>query len=463
MLSAKMRFLMRDTRVTETILEQQPSFADLGLDERLLRALAEMGLETATEVQAAAIPLAREGGDLQVSAETGSGKTAAFLLPMLQRLIEADHRPQGTQMLVLTPTRELARQINKECEKFARYTWVKVTALTGGQELKYQAALLRRDPEIVIATPGRIVEHIKANNIDLSKLACLVFDEADRMFDMGFTEDLNIVLEKLPEARQTMLFSATLNHMKVAGFARRALNAPQHLTITRSGLPDSIKQQIVLADDETHKDKLTAKLLNDESYEKAIVFTNTKAKASKLESYLRYTGLRCGVIHSDFSQDERMRVLNLLRDGRIDILVATDVAARGIDVDGVDLVINYDMTRKGDEHVHRTGRTGRAGKDGLAISLVTATEWNLMHGIERYLKLKFEQRKVPGLEGVFKGPKKVKASGKAAGSKKKKDKKSPDKKSATKKSTTKKSKPKKPAPKGVFQVSGDGLAPLKRR
>lgn len=438
-------------------------FSDLGLDERLLRALEEMGIETPTEVQSETIPLALDGGDLQVSAETGSGKTAAFLLPVLQRLLALEKRPAGTQLLVLTPTRELARQINKECEKFARYTPIKVTALTGGQELKYQAALLRRDPEIVIATPGRIVEHITAKNIDLSQLNCLVFDEADRMFDMGFTDDLNKVLAELPEQRQTMLFSATLNHVKVAGFARRALNTPRQLTITRSGLPDSIRQQIVLADDEKHKDKLTAKLLNDETYEKAIVFTNTRAKASKLEAFLRYTGLRCGVIHSDFSQDERLRVLNLLRDGRIDILVATDVAARGIDVDGVDLVINYDMTRKGDEHVHRTGRTGRAGKQGLAISLVTASEWNLMHGIERYLKLTFEQRKVPGLEGVFKGPKKMKASGKAAGTKKKKYKKSawPKGKSSAKKPAAKKEK--KPAPKGVFTVSDDGLAPLKRR
>ena len=440
--------------------EQQPhtaSFAELGLDEKLLRALGEMGIETPTEVQLETIPLALDGGDLQVSAETGSGKTAAFMLPTLQRLMNNEQRRAGTQVLVLTPTRELARQINKECEKFARFTSIKVTALTGGQELKYQAALLRRDPEIVIATPGRLAEHIKVNNIDLTNLACLIFDEADRMFDMGFAEDLNAILKPLPEVRQTMLFSATLNHMKVASFARRALNEPRHLSVNRSGLPDSITQQIVLADDEQHKDKLTAKLLKDEKYEKAFVFTNTRAKASKLESYLRNTGLRCGVIHSEFSQDERLRVLNLLRDGRIDILVATDVAARGIDVDGVDLVINYDMTRKGDEHVHRTGRCGRAGKQGMAISLVTATEWNLMHGIERYLKLKFEQRKVPGLEGVFKGPKKVKASGKAAGSKKKKDKGKASKPSA------KKTKSKKPANKGVFKVSEDGLAPLKRR
>ncbi|MEY3017937.1 MAG: hypothetical protein RL336_1072 [Pseudomonadota bacterium] len=439
-----------------------PSFADLGLDDRLLRALQEMGIDAPTDVQAQAIPLALDGGDLQVSAETGSGKTAAFLLPVLQRLLNLEKRPQGTQLLVLTPTRELARQIGKACEKFARFTSIKNTALIGGQELKYQAALLRRDPEIVIATPGRIVEHINAKNIDLSQLNCLVFDEADRMFDMGFAEDLSKVLEQLPEQRQTMLFSATLNHARVAGFARRALQSPRELSVTRSGLPDSIRQQIVLADDEKHKDKLTAKLLNDETYDKAFVFTNTKAKASKLEAYLRYTGLRCGVIHSDFSQDERLRILNLLRDGRIDILVATDVAARGIDVDGVDLVINYDMTRKGDEHVHRTGRTGRAGKQGLAVSLVTASEWNLMHGIERYLKLTFEQRKVPGLEGVFKGPKKLKASGKAAGSKKKKDKK-PASKTAPKRAKAKKPAAKPAAKKGIFQLSNDGLAPLKRR
>jgi len=433
------------------------SFADLALNDKLLRALTDMAITEPTDVQAQAIPVILNGQDIQVSAETGSGKTAAFILPTIQKIIDTDNRPIGTHTLILTPTRELARQIVKQAEKMARFTGIKAVAVTGGQEVKYQAALLRKDPEIVVATPGRLVEHIKLKNIDLDNLSGLVFDEADRMFDMGFAEDMEAIIAACQSNHQTMLFSATLKHSKVAGFARQALKEPVKLTTNNGALPDSISQQIVLCDDEKHKDKVTANLLHNGHYEKAIVFTNTKHKAGKLEAYLRYMGLRCGVIHGDFSQDERLRILNLLRTGTIDILVATDVAARGIDVDGVDLVINYDMTRSGDEHAHRTGRTGRAGREGTAISLVSSSEWNLMHGIERYLKISFQQRKVPGLEAKFKGPKKLKASGKAAG-KKKKDKKVSGKASKpAKKKTTKQKRPATP-----MNVSSDGLAPLKR-
>jgi ATP-dependent RNA helicase SrmB len=434
---------------------QLTSFSELALNDKLLRALDDMDIDTPTDVQAQAIPVILEGKDIQVSAETGSGKTAAFILPSLQKILEIEERVPSTHTLILTPTRELARQIVKQTEKMARFTGIKAVALTGGQEVKYQAALLRKDPEIVVATPGRLVEHIKLKNIALGNLSTLVFDEADRMFDMGFAEDMEAIMVACEGQHQTMLFSATLKHSKVAGFARQALKDPVKLTTNDGALPDSITQQIVLCDDEKHKDKVTAKLLHDSQYEKAIVFTNTKHKAGKLEAYLRYMGLRCGVIHGDFSQDERLRILNLLRTGTIDILVATDVAARGIDVDGVDLVINYDMTRSGDEHAHRTGRTGRAGKEGTAISLVASSEWNLMHGIERYLKIQFQHRKVAGLEAKFKGPKKLKASGKAAGKKKKDKKASPAK--PVKKKAVKKKRPASPA-----NVSSDGMAPLKR-
>lgn len=436
--------------------QSSPHFAELALDDKLLRALADMGIEQPTQVQQLTIPQALAGKDVQVSAETGSGKTAAFILPALQQILNQPERHAGTHTLVLTPTRELARQIVKQVEKMSRFTGIKSAAVTGGQEVKFQAALLRKDPEIVVATPGRLVEHIKLNNTLLNNLQNLIFDEADRMFDLGFAEDMQAIVTACEGNHQTMLFSATLNHSKVAGLVRSAMKDPVKISTQQGALPDSITQQIVLCDDEKHKDKVTAKLLADLSYEKAIVFTNTKHKAGKLEAFLRYCGLRCGVIHGDFSQDDRLRVLNLLRTGTIDILVATDVAARGIDVDGVDVVINYDMTRSGDEHAHRTGRTGRAGREGMAISLVTSIEWNLMHGIERYLKIKFEQRKVAGLEAKFKGPKKLKASGKAAG-KKKKDKKTTAKPANKTKPAQKKKRPATPA-----SVSSDGLAPLKR-
>ena len=396
-------------------------FAELLLDQRLLKSVDKMGFEKPTPVQQQAIPLALEGRDLLVSAATGSGKTAAFLLPILQGMIKNPPPKEGTRALVIVPTRELARQIGKECEKLASYCGIKVGVITGGQEFKVQRALLRRDPEILIGTPGRMLELVKEGSTLFTNLEYLVLDEADRLFEMGFDEDVLAIIAQCNEARQTMLLSATL-----PGGVRRlmqVLNNPARVMVN-DGREEhsSIRQQYVLADDDKHKEKLLLWLLENETFERALVFANTRDMATHLSGVMRYRGQRAGYLHGEVKQDVRNSTTTAFRDGKIKVLIASDVASRGLDVKGIDLVINFDMARKGDDYVHRIGRTGRAGEQGLAVALIAPNEWNLKASIERYLNIKMEARKVKEFPGHYKGPKKVKASGKAATSNKRKKK-----------------------------------------
>tara|TARA_R110001606_G_scaffold75335_2_gene174567 strand:+ start:827 stop:2023 length:1197 start_codon:yes stop_codon:yes gene_type:complete len=396
-------------------------FAELLLDQRLLKSVDKMGFEKPTPVQQQAIPLALEGRDLLVSAATGSGKTAAFLLPILQGMIKNPPPKEGTRALVIVPTRELARQIGKECEKLASYCGIKVGVITGGQEFKVQRALLRRDPEILIGTPGRMLELVKEGSTLFTNLEYLVLDEADRLFEMGFDEDVLAIIAQCNEARQTMLLSATL-----PGGVRRlmqVLNNPARVMVN-DGREEhsSIRQQYILADDDKHKEKLLLWLLENETFERALVFANTRDMATHLSGVMRYRGQRAGYLHGEVKQDVRNSTTAAFRDGKIKVLIASDVASRGLDVKGIDLVINFDMARKGDDYVHRIGRTGRAGETGLAVALIAPNEWNLKASIERYLNIKMEARKVKEFPGHYKGPKKVKASGKAATTNKRKKK-----------------------------------------
>ncbi len=388
-------------------------FADLHLDQRLLKAVDKMGFESPTPVQQQAIPLALQGRDLLVNAATGSGKTAAFLLPILQSLISKTGERTGTRALVLVPTRELARQIGKECEKLGSYCGLKVGVITGGQEFKVQRALLRRDPEILIATPGRTLELVKEGSTLFSHLEHLVLDEADRLFEMGFSEDVLAIIATCNEARQTMLLSATLP----AGVRRllQVLNAPVRVQINSAREQhDAIRQQYILADDDKHKEKLLLWLLEHETFERALVFCNTRDQATHLCGVMRYRDQRAGYLHGEVKQDVRNATITAFREGKLKVLIASDVASRGLDVKGIDLVINFDMARKGDDYVHRIGRTGRAGEEGLAVALIGPQEWNLKASIERYLNVQLESRRIKELPGTYKGPKKLKASGKAA-------------------------------------------------
>ncbi|MFA6164086.1 MAG: DEAD/DEAH box helicase [Methylobacter sp.] len=401
-------------------IDTPPSFSSLELNEKLLMAVNKMGFEQPTPVQAQAIPPAMERKDLLVSAETGSGKTAAFLLPTLHHLIARPTFKSGARALVLAPTRELAQQTFKHCQQLAEFTELKVGLITGGEDFKLQQNMLRRDTEIIIATPGRLLELMEQETPDFSNLEILILDEADRMLDMGFSEDVLTIANSCNKQRQTLLFSATLTHFGVIKMADKVLK--EHKVVALNTLHDghsNIEQQIVLADDNDHKQKLLAWLLLNETYSKALVFTNSRIQADSLRGPLQGKKLRVGVLHGEMDQKDRNRMMELFRGGEVKILIATDLAARGLDVKGINLVINFDVPRNGINYIHRIGRTGRADELGLTIALVKNTEWNLMSSIERFLKQKFTRRNIKELEGKYKGPKKLKASGKAAGGKKK--------------------------------------------
>ncbi len=434
-------------------------FSQFALHERLLKAVAELKFVEPTPVQVAAIPAALEGRDLRVTAQTGSGKTAAFVLPMLNRLI-GDAQPRvRIRALILLPTRELAQQTLKEVERFSQFTFIKSGLVTGGEDFKYQAAMLRKVPDVLIGTPGRLIEQLNAGNLDLKEVELLVLDEADRMLDMGFSDDVQRLANECANRAQTLLFSATSGGNGLREMVAAVLRDPQHLRLNSiSELNEGTRQQIITADDPGHKERLVHWLLANETYQKAIIFTNTRAQADRLYGRLVASDHKVFVLHGEKDQKDRKLAIDRLKQGGVKILVATDVAARGLDVEGLDLVINFDMPRSGDEYVHRIGRTGRAGNDGLAISLICHNDWNLMSSVERYLKQRFERRVIKELKGVYQGPKKVKASGKAVGAKKKK---TDDKKGAAKAPAKRKPVAKRPAASTL--VSQDGLAPLKKR
>jgi ATP-dependent RNA helicase SrmB len=401
-------------------IKTPPSFSDLQLDEQLLSAITKLGFEQPTPVQLQSIPLALEYKDLLVSAETGSGKTAAFLLPTLHHLLTLPSRKLGVRALILTPTRELAQQIFKNCQQLTEFTDLKTGLITGGDDFRLQQNMLRRNTEIVIATPGRVLELMDQEIPNFSNLEVLILDEADRMLDMGFSEDVLTIANSCNTQRQTLLFSATLTHFGVIKMADKLLK--NHEVVALNTLHDghrNIEQQIVLADDNDHKLKLLTWLLQNETYDKALIFTNSRIQADALRGPLRGQKLRVGVLHGEMDQKDRNRMMELFREGVVNIMLATDLAARGLDIKGINLVINFDVPRNGINYIHRIGRTGRIDELGLTIALVKHTEWNLMSGIERFLKQKFKQRNIKELEGKYKGPKKLKASGKATGGKKK--------------------------------------------
>ncbi|MGG6986703.1 UNVERIFIED_CONTAM: DEAD/DEAH box helicase [Pseudomonas aeruginosa] len=441
-------------------MPRSPLFSQFPLHERLLKALESLSFSEPTPVQAAAIPKALEGHDLRVTAQTGSGKTAAFLLPLLHRLLAEDKPRSLARALILLPTRELAQQTLKEVERFAQFTFIKACLITGGEDFKVQGARLRKNPEIIIGTPGRLLEQRNAGNLPLQDIEVLVLDEADRMLDMGFADDVLALANACPAERQTLLFSATHSGAGLNKVIAEVLREPQVLRLNQVGeLNENVRQQVITADDVAHKEQLLQWLLSNEIYTKAIVFTNTRVSADRLTGRLIANQHKVFVLHGEKDQKDRKLAIERLKQGAVKILVATDVAARGLDVEGLDLVINFDMPRSGDEYVHRIGRTGRAGAEGLAISLICHGDWNLMSSVERYLKQNFERRNIKELKAAYQGPKKLKASGKAAGSKKKKQ----DRKGAAAKPAAKRKPAARPKAGPSAVVSADGMAPLKRK
>jgi len=397
------------------------TFAELKLDNRILKALTSLKYADPTDVQRATIPRVLAGKDLLVSTATGSGKTSAYLLPALQRMLSEKGPVQGTRTLILAPTRELAQQILKYCDKLTRFNHLKSGLLSGGSDFKYQAAMLRKDPQILVATPGRLLEHINKGNVLLEGLEMLIVDEADRMLDMGLSEDVLRICGKCAESCQTLMFSATLSSDAVNTVAEKILNKPERIVQGhRRGQSDSLTQQAVLADNDSHKMKLLLWLLAQEQHSKAIIFSNTRRQADRICEQLQGEAQRVNVLHSEIRQDQRNETMAMFRQGAVKLLVATDVAARGLDISQVDLVINYNLPDNADDYVHRVGRTGRAGQSGLAISLVDEGQWSTLLKLERYLKSTLERRKISSLKGHFQGreeapppPKKPKPAGTA--------------------------------------------------
>ncbi len=394
------------------------AFSEFLLPDTLLRGLASEGYETPTPVQSQVIPLAMDGLDLLVSAATGSGKTAAFLLPIMQRFLDVPVASGGTRALILVPTRELARQIYIHFMRLGSFTRLTAGVITGGDSKAHQIATLRKNPEILVATPGRLLELLQSGQVDLRVLEILVLDEADRMLDMGFADDVLAILGHCNPARQSLLFSATLHHRGLSAITDRLLHDPQVLAINpvREQHPD-ISHQILLSDSLEHKQRQLLWLLQHETFEKALVFTNTREGAVALGNHLMGAGQRVAVLHGELDQRERNRVMGLLHSGRVGILIATDLAARGLDVPGVQRVINFDIPRSGDDYLHRSGRTGRAGEPGVALSLVSKSDWNHMESITRYLNLSVEMRVIEGMKAKFSGSVKGKTGSKASAAK----------------------------------------------
>lgn len=361
------------------------SFSQFNLHSMIYKALTVCGYTQPTPVQAKSIPEIINGRDVVVSAQTGTGKTAAFVLPALHRL--SAHPPaKKPRVLVLTPTRELANQITKAASIYGKFLrCFNIVSLVGGMKYHPQIKDLARGADIIVATPGRLLDHIEQKRVDLSKIEMLVLDEADRMLDMGFIDDVQYIAKLTPSSRQTLLFSATLNNqlMKVV---RHLLNNPVRIDLSNEKIAaPQIKQEMIKVNNVHHKSKLLRHFLNDANMYKAIIFSSTKIMADKIANQLRDDGFAAAALHGDLRQNVRTRTLDQLRRGKIQFLVATDVAARGIDVSDITHVINYDLPKFCEDYVHRIGRTGRAGKEGVAISFVLPTDFRHLQNIERYI------------------------------------------------------------------------------
>jgi ATP-dependent RNA helicase RhlE len=378
------------------------SFDQLGLKPDLLRAVAQQGYTEPTPVQRQAIPIVLAGRDLLAGAQTGTGKTAAFVLPLLQRLNET--RPvsqsmarRGIRVLVLTPTRELCLQVEESVRTYGRQRPISSTAIYGGVSFDQQVRQLFKFPEIVVATPGRLLDHVEQRTINLARVEVLVLDEADRMLDMGFIRDIRKILALLPAQRQNLLFSATLSP-DIRRLAADFLHAPVSVQVTPNQKAAELVRQVVLPVDRSRKRELLSRLIRSGRIEQALVFARTKHGAGRLAEQLIRDGISATAIHGDKSQPQRIQALNDFKQGRVSILVATDVAGRGLDIDALPHVVNYELPMVPSDYVHRIGRTGRAGIDGDAVSLVCIDERPLLADIERLLGHRIEIEVIPGFE-----------------------------------------------------------------
>lgn len=376
-------------------------FEALGLSSTLLSTLETLGFKQPTEVQTQAIPHVLQGKDVLAGAQTGTGKTAAFGLPILQRLIdsdvERDVQSNDVRALVLVPTRELAQQVFDNLTQYAAATEIKVVAVYGGTSINVQTRNLHQGCDILIATPGRLIDHMYCKNINLHKTEYLVLDEADRMLDMGFMPDIKRILQRCNDDRQTLFFSATFDQ-RIKTMAYRMLDEPVEVQVSPSNSTAETVKQMVYPVDKKRKAELLAYLIGSRNWQQVLVFTKTKQGSDALAKELKLDGIKAVSINGDKSQGARQKALDDFKSGKVRALIATDVAARGLDIQQLEQVINFDMPYKAEDYVHRIGRTGRAGKEGFAVSLMSRDEEYLLHAIERLLDAKLPQEWLEGFE-----------------------------------------------------------------
>jgi ATP-dependent RNA helicase RhlE len=378
------------------------SFDKLGLIEQLLTAVSEQGYVTPTPVQQHAIPLILGGQDILAGAQTGTGKTASFTLPLLQRLAEnfdPQQKPRKVRALVLTPTRELAAQVYESVKTYGKHLPLLAEAIVGGVSINGQIRNLRRGCDIIVATPGRLIDHVLQKNIDLSKLEILVLDEADRMLDMGFIPDIRKIMAYLPKNRQSLLFSATFPN-EIKALANQLLRNPAEVTVAAQNVTaDNISERVYGINKE-YKRELLSYLIGNGRWRQVLVFVRTKHGADRLEQQLIRDGIRTAALHGDKTQGARTKALEAFKTGKVAVLVATDIAARGLDIDNLPHVVNFDLPQVPEDYVHRIGRTGRAGLNGEAISLVCPEEAYLLAAIEKFLKREIPRVADTGYEPV---------------------------------------------------------------
>ncbi len=388
-------FLMSLSPVQTPSLSPSLSFVELNLAPNLMRAVAEMGYETMTPIQAQAIPVVIAGGDVMGAAQTGTGKTAAFTLPLLQRMLK--HESTSTsparhpvRALVLLPTRELADQVAGQVKAYAKYTQLRSAVVFGGMDMKPQTIELKKGVEVLVATPGRLLDHIEAKNVSLAQVEYVVLDEADRMLDIGFLPDLERILSFLPKSRTTLLFSATFSP-EIKRLSASYLQNPVTIEVARPNETASTIEQSFYSVKDDDKRRALIQLLKEKGIKQSFVFVNSKLGCARLARSLEHAGFKATALHGDKSQDERLKALDAFKKGEVDLLVATDVAARGLDIKDVPCVFNYDIPFNAEDYIHRIGRTGRAGASGIAVSFVGGNnDMRLMGDIEKLTKQKID-------------------------------------------------------------------------
>jgi ATP-dependent RNA helicase RhlE len=371
------------------------SFSNLGLADEILRAVTEQGYTTPTPIQAQAIPAVLAGGDLLAGAQTGTGKTAGFTLPILHRLSTTAARP--IRALILTPTRELAAQVEESVRTYGKYLKLTSAVIFGGVGINPQIKLLKHGVDILVATPGRLLDHMQQGTVDLKQIEILILDEADRMLDMGFIRDIKRILAVLPKKRQNLLFSATFSD-EIKALADGLLTNPALIEVARRNQTAELIEQRVYPVDRERKRALLTQLIKDHNWFQVLVFTRTKHGANNLSEHLNKDGIPAMAIHGNKSQAARTRALAEFKTGKLQVLCATDIAARGIDISELPHVVNYELPNVPEDYVHRIGRTGRAGSNGEASSLVCIDEHKLLHDIERLIKREIPVVQIPGFE-----------------------------------------------------------------